>query len=128
VPASGFYEWKTAAGKKYPYYVRPKGNELFGLAGVTEYWKGPEVEIHTVCLITTAPNEPMAPIHDWMPVIIPLDSCRAWLDPLNEDRVQLKGLIASYPAERMEAHPVSKAVRRSAMTITGGGSLRCVRL
>jgi putative SOS response-associated peptidase YedK len=110
VPASGFYEWKTAGGKKCPFYIRPKGNELFGLAGITEYWKGPEGEIRTVCLITTAPNELMAPIHDRMPVVIPRDSYRAWLDPLNEDTVQLKGLIASYPAERMEAYPVSKSV------------------
>src|SRR5882762_4201765 len=108
VPASGFYEWKTAGGKKYPYYIRPKGNDLFGLAGITEYWKGPEGEIRTVCLITTAPNEHMAPIHDRMPVIIPRDSYRAWLDPMNENTEELKSLIASYPAGRMDAYPVSK--------------------
>jgi putative SOS response-associated peptidase YedK len=110
VPASGFYEWKTVAGKKQPYYIRPKDEELFGLAGITELWRGPDGPGRTVCLITTEPNELMRDIHDRMPVIIPRDSYRAWLDPMNEDTAQLKGLIASYPAERMDAYPVSKAV------------------
>jgi putative SOS response-associated peptidase YedK len=35
VPASGFYEWKLIGGKKQPYYIRPKGAELFGLAGIS---------------------------------------------------------------------------------------------
>lgn len=60
--------------------------------------------------ITTEPNELMRPIHDRMPVIIPRDGYGAWLDPTNEDAAQLKGFIASYPAERMEAYSVSKAV------------------
>ena len=59
VPASGFYEWKLVAGKKQPYYIRPKGDELFGLAGITELWNGPDGPLHTVSLITTAPNELM---------------------------------------------------------------------
>ena len=40
VPASGFFEWKAVAGKKQPYYIRPKGDKLFGLAGITELWNG----------------------------------------------------------------------------------------
>jgi putative SOS response-associated peptidase YedK len=110
VPASGFYEWKTIAGKKQPYYIRPKGAELLGLAGITEQWKGPDGPVRTVCLITTEPNELMRNIHDRMPVIIPRDSYGIWLDPMNEDTTQLKALIASYPAPRMEAYPVSRAV------------------
>jgi putative SOS response-associated peptidase YedK len=55
----------------------------------------------------------MRPIHDRMPVIIPRDSYGTWLDPMNEDTKQLKGFIASYPAARMEAYAVSRAVSRS---------------
>ena len=33
VPASGFYEWKSVAGKKQPYYIRPTQEQLFGLGG-----------------------------------------------------------------------------------------------
>ena len=110
VPASGFYEWKTVAGKKHPYYIRPAGDELFGFAGITELWKGPEGPVHTVSLITTAPNEVMREIHDRMPVIVPVDDYRAWLDPGNQDVAKLKTFIRPYPAEHMRAHLVSTRV------------------
>jgi len=110
VPASGFYEWKTVASKKYPYYIRPAGDELFGFAGITELWKGPEGPVHTVSLITTAPNELMREIHDRMPVIVPPEDYAGWLDPSNVDVARLKEFIRSYPTEKMHAHPVSTRV------------------
>lgn len=110
VPASGFYEWKSIFGRKHPYYIRPKGGELFALAGITELWKGPVVQLHTVCLITTEPNELMRPIHDRMPVIVEPENYGAWLDPSNVDVATLKRFITSYPAERMETYEVSKTV------------------
>jgi putative SOS response-associated peptidase YedK len=110
VPASGFYERKTVAAKKQPYYIRPKGAELFGLAGITELWRGPDGPVRTVCLITTEPNELMRPIHDRMPVIVPPEDYGAWLDPANGEPEQLKRFIRPYPATRMTAHPVSKIV------------------
>jgi len=110
VPADGFYEWKTVAGKKYPYYIRPVGDELFGFAGITELWNGPEGPVRTVSLITTAPNEVMREIHDRMPVIVPAEDYAAWLDPGNVDVETLKTFVCSYPAERMRAHPVNTRV------------------
>jgi len=110
VPASGFYEWKAVAGKKCPYYIRPKGADLFGLAGITELWRGPEGPVHSVSLITTEPNELMRAIHDRMPVIIPTDDYGAWLDPANQDTNTLKNFIRSFPSELMTAFPVSSRV------------------
>jgi len=52
VPAKGFYEWKTTRSGKQPFYIRPKGDELFGLAGITELWRGPDGPVRSVCLIT----------------------------------------------------------------------------
>ena len=110
VPASGFYEWKVIAGKKQPYYIRPKGDELFALAGITDLWKGPGGPLHTVSLITTEPNELMRGIHERMPVIISREDYADWLNPGNEDTAKLKGFIRSFPATQMEAYPVGKAV------------------
>lgn len=110
VPASGFYEWKIVAGKKHPYYIRPAGKELFGLAGITELWKGPDGPVHTVSLITTEPNQLTCEIRDRMPVIIPVDEYRAWLDPGNINVPELTRFIRAYPAERMQAYPVSTRV------------------
>ena len=110
VPASGFYEWKTVAGKKHPYYIRPAGDELFGLAGITELWNGPDGPLHNVSLITTAPNELMGAIHDRMPVILPVEDYAAWLDPTNVNVAELKKFIRACPSEEMRAHPVSTQV------------------
>ncbi len=112
VPASGFYEWKMVAGKKHPYYIHPAGDELFGLAGITELWKGPEGPVHTVSLITTAtaPNEVMRELHDRMPVIVPREDYAGWLDPGNVDVAKLKEHIRPYPAKKMRAHAVSTRV------------------
>lgn len=110
VPASGFYEWKAVAGKKQPFYIRPTGQDLFGLAGITELWKGPDGPVHTVSLITTEPNELMRMIHDRMPVIIPASDYCDWLDPENQDAESLKVFIRPFPADLMTAHPVSPRV------------------
>ena len=107
VPASGFYEWKTAAGRKHPWYMRPKEAALFGLAGITELWNGPGGPLQTVALITTSPNELMRPIHDRMPVIIEPGDYAAWLDVKNE---RPGALLRPYPESRMEAIPVSPRV------------------
>ena len=102
VPASGFYEWQAIAGRKQPWYFRPRDAELFGLAGITAIWKG----IRSVSLITTAPNATLEPIHDRMPVIIRPEDYAAWLEAAHPE------LLAPYPAERMAAWPVSPRVSK----------------
>jgi len=104
VPASGFYEWKSAGGRKQPYYLRPADAPLFGLAGIVLLWRGER----SVSLITTAPNELMRPIHERMPVIVAPEDYPAWLAP-GEDA---SGLLRSYPAGRMVAHAVGPRVNR----------------
>jgi putative SOS response-associated peptidase YedK len=105
VPASGFYEWKAVAGRKQPYYVLPRENPLFGLAGIVLLWKGER----SISLITTGANDLMQEIHDRMPVILAPEDYAAWLDPANRDA---SGLLRPYPAERMRAHAVSPRVNR----------------
>ena len=110
VPASGFYEWHGIKGRKQPYYIYPRDGELFGIAGITELWHGPDGPLHTCALITTAPNELMKNIHDRMPVILRPEDYAAWLDPANQATTELKKMIKPYPAAAMAAHPVSPRV------------------
>ncbi len=105
VPASGFYEWQSVAGRKHPWYFMPTDAELFGLAGITSVWNG----IRSVSLITTAPNSLMEPVHDRMPVIIAPEDYANWLDRANENPIEL---VRPYPAAHMKAHPVSPRVSR----------------
>jgi putative SOS response-associated peptidase YedK len=105
VPASGFYEWKSVAGRRQPYYAFPGEEPLFGLAGIVVLWKGKR----TISLITTAPNELMREIHDRMPVIVAPEDYAAWLDPANRDA---SGFLRPYPAAQMRVHAVSPRVNR----------------
>ena len=44
----------------------------------------------------------MAPIHDWMPVVLPEAAYDLWFDPAVKDLRKLLPLLWPYPAEDME--------------------------
>ena len=64
-------------------------------------------------ILTTTPNDLVAPIHNRMPVILTADAMRRWLgsDPLPEE--EYRSLTAPLPADRMQARPVSRYVSNS---------------
>lgn len=106
VPADGFYEWKGDKPPKQPYLVRLRDHGLFAFAGLCERWYPEGAEpVDTFTILTTTPNELMTGIHNRMPVIIPPVMYRQWL---SGDHPQ--DLLKSYPAELMEAVPVSPKV------------------
>jgi putative SOS response-associated peptidase YedK len=80
IPVSGFYEWrKTPSGRRAPHWIGMKDRAPFALAGI---WKeitnaktGELLDAYLV--ITCAPNELMAQLHNRMPLII---------DPTDYDR------------------------------------------
>ena len=115
IVADGFYEWKKTEDGKQPYYLRLGSGGPFGFAGLWEGWsmEGGE-ETRSATIITTEPNEVAAEVHNRMPVILPPDMYDAWLEPENDDREELLSMLAPYPAEEMEAYPVSKRVNRPA--------------
>lgn len=111
VPVSGFYEWKKTAGStiKQPYYIRAAAEEPLLLAGLWESWRaandaGP---LETYTIVTTTPNELMAPLHDRMPVVIDPTDQGTWLSAPPDEA---KALIRPYPAELMMCYPVSTHV------------------
>ena len=116
--ADGFYEWKKTEDGKQPYYLRLGSGGPFGFAGLWETWSGAEPEggkeLRSATIITTEPNEVAAEIHNRMPVILPQELHEAWLDPENDDQEELLSMLAPYPAEEMEAYPVSRRVNRPA--------------
>lgn len=61
----------------------------------------------TGTMITTDPNETMAPIHDRMPDILAPSAWEAWLDPTNDDSEALAKLLVPAPADLLVARPVS---------------------
>lgn len=119
IPANAFYEWKAVSEKgkvkKQPYCIRPKDNEAFlAFAGLLARWRSPEGnDLITACIITTGPNEVMAPIHDRMPVILAPENWDTWLDGENRNRESLERLLRPAKPEGLVAYPVSTAVSRA---------------
>ena len=90
VPATGFYEWKGAAGRKQPYAITLPDRTLFAFAGLWERWRpegGHAVETFTI--VTSEANSRVAEIHDRMPVIIPPDAEERWLSADPADALAL---------------------------------------
>jgi putative SOS response-associated peptidase YedK len=84
VVADGFYEWRLGAdGKKEPVYFQLTNGKLFGFAGLWTSRRDDATgeSVDSCTIITTAPNELVAPMHDRMPVILPRELEHAWLDP-----------------------------------------------
>ena len=86
VLADGFYEWRKDGKEKIPTYIFLKSIEPFALAELWETWKSPDGKLVRSCrIVTTKPNEFMAPIHNRMPVILSAETEALWLDPITED-------------------------------------------
>jgi putative SOS response-associated peptidase YedK len=111
VVADGFYEWQKDGKTRQPILIRLKGAGSFGFAGLYENWISPAGEnIRTCTIITTEPNEIMAPIHDRMPAIVCKEDEARWLDPHCQSPTNLLQLLRPYPAEQMETCFVSSLV------------------
>lgn len=100
VVADGWYEWQPQPdGSRLPYYIHLPGGGTFGFAGV---WNGTPDGL-ACTIMTCAASEPIAPIHDRMPVIVQPPYER-WLDgplqdpdALGEQLVTYTGVLESFP-------------------------------
>ncbi|HEX4868338.1 MAG TPA: SOS response-associated peptidase [Acidimicrobiales bacterium] len=118
VPADGFYEWRKdpdapPKAKKQPFFIHRPDGRPYAFAGLWEVWRGPNKDqepLRSCTIITTTPNEPMAAIHDRMPVILPESAWDTWLDREVDDLELLGKLLVPAAPELTVMHPVSTAV------------------
>ncbi len=113
IPASGFYEWKKSNGGKQPYFICRKDGRPFSLAGLWERWNKGEEPLETCTILTTEPNELVAPLHNRMPVIISREAHQKWFAPETDQEI-VAGLLKPYPAGELTAYPVSRLVNNPA--------------
>ena len=127
LPASGYYEWQPSAdanGKpaKQPWFISPtmanSDAPFFAMAGLFEAWRAPgsneeDPWLLTCCVITTAANRLLAPIHDRMPVMLAPEQYADWLNRDRQDPASLTPLLDGIAEDAMQAWPVSKAVGRA---------------
>ena len=86
IPASWYYEWehtKTPSGKSKTgdkYAIQPKGEQTAWLCGL--YRMEDKFPVFTV--LTKEPTEDLRRIHDRMPVMLPKEMIRDWINPKNK--------------------------------------------
>jgi len=117
VPADAFYEWQKQEGSesKQPYCIRMKDESPFVFAGLWERWrpKHGSDDAHAVesfTILTTTPNALLKKVHDRMPVILRPEDYDHWLDPDLQDPEHIQKLLRPFPAEYMQAYPITRHV------------------
>lgn len=109
--ADGFFEWKQIDKSKRPFFIQLQAREPFAFAGLWDHWTSPKGDEKRTCtIITCAPNDLMAELHNRMPVILDRSTMWEWLDPA-ANSIGLRALLVPY-AKSMMAHPVSRLVNR----------------
>ena len=106
IPATGFYEWSKIGESKQAFHIHRTDQQLFAFAGLWEQWQHETKTLYSCTIITTAATELMKPIHDRMPVIIPVDQYHHWLDKTC-DADQAFTLLNNQAYAEMTATPVS---------------------
>jgi putative SOS response-associated peptidase YedK len=111
VPADGFYEWKKRGNVKVPHRFTLKDESLFAFAGLWDGWidRSTGEIIYSFTIITVSPNELVAPVHDRMPAMLPVEHEKLWLDP-NIRGAEAVKLLQTYPGELMTSSTVSNLV------------------
>ncbi|HEY6058579.1 MAG TPA: SOS response-associated peptidase [Candidatus Limnocylindrales bacterium] len=112
VPVDGFYEWRTEGRRRQPYLVRRRDGGPLVLAGLWASWR-PRDGSHVVrsfAIVTTAPNDLIATLHDRMPVLLAPTSWRRWLDTRAGDAQGLEELLEPSVSDELELVAVSTLV------------------
>lgn len=77
VPADCYYEWQKTGQGKQKYEIAPRATNGFFLAGIYRIEQGMPV----FSILTREPAESIAFIHNRMPVILPYEVMKDWLNP-----------------------------------------------
>jgi putative SOS response-associated peptidase YedK len=112
VPVDGFYEWRRDGAKRHPTRIMDPSGAPLALAGLWTGRQDPESGEwrRTFTIVTTRPNDFMAPIHDRMPVIIPPDGWAAWLDAAGADPAEVRAMLEPREDLTLDAYEVSDLV------------------
>ncbi len=112
VIVDGFYEWKhTGEKKRQPYLVRRTDRKAFALAGIWDQSITKDGEVLETCaVITGAAKEPVASLHDRMPLIVAPSDLGRWLDVDGD-----VSTLLNTNGTGLEAYPVSTMVNSPAV-------------
>ena len=108
IVADGFYEWRNTETGKRPVWITRPDRELFAFAGLWARARRTDgSSLHSCAIVTCAPGDVVAPIHDRMPVILAEEAEGRWLDP-GTGEGDLSELLV--PTDDLDVTEVSDAV------------------
>lgn len=123
IPADGWFEWRVADGAasggkkapKEPFFMTTRDGSSLAFAGIWETWRDPKGEpgappLVTCSIITTDAVGQLTEIHDRMPLVMPRERWRAWLDPDRTDAAELLEPPGLDLVDSLELRPVSTKV------------------
>ncbi|WP_028648479.1 SOS response-associated peptidase [Nocardiopsis sp. CNT312] len=139
LPADAYYEWqlvgpdgrprpstspatdpehkkrKSKAAKR-PFAIRYRDGAPLALAGIFERWRDPETDesdpaawLWSCAVVTTQAAPGLDHIHERMPVVVPEQDWRVWLDPASGS-ADLSHTLASTPVSELAVDEVSTEV------------------
>jgi putative SOS response-associated peptidase YedK len=112
VPVDSFYEWKREGTVRQPYRVVREDGRPLALAGLWAGWRDPATEAvrRTFTIVTTAPNDAMADLHDRMPVALPEDDWDRWLAADRAEPGELRAMLEPRDGAPVRIYPVERFV------------------
>jgi putative SOS response-associated peptidase YedK len=109
--ADGFYEWSGPKNARQPHRFTCDDGAPFAFAGLWERWGPKDAPVESCTIVTCAPNELLAAIHDRMPAILDDRAHDAWL---YGDVADALGAIVPYDAARMRSTAVTPRLNHHA--------------
>lgn len=118
VAADYWIEWQRDGDDKQPYAIQPKGGHPFFFAGIwSKASRLPEDHAAsgqvTFAILTGAPNDDIAHIHNRQPQALTAEGARDWINP-DLEPAQLHELLAEERHTSYESWPIAKRVGKPA--------------
>jgi putative SOS response-associated peptidase YedK len=111
--ADGFYEWEKKGKAKLPYRICLHSGEPFAFAGLWEPVKDDKGRmVPSFAIVTTEANEVVGKIHNRMPVILPPEKEKEWMD-ISRSPEEAESLLKPYPNDETNIYPVSPNVNKA---------------
>lgn len=117
IPVEFFYEWEERTPEEVkkkitrPWAIDFKDHRLFSLACIWDTWTNYETgeQVDSYAVVTTEPNEVLAPFHNRTPLILDPRDYSRWLTPYEKEdpRSVPRELVRTYPGDEMQAWRVN---------------------
>ena len=100
IPAKCYFEWERRDKERIKYAIRPAHGRILYFAGIYHWEQHSEATFPTFAILTQQAAPEIAFIHERMPVILPAERLRDWLNPRNDARDILQAALRDMEYQR----------------------------